>query len=315
WADVNHDGKISLLFSQSINTEKKATGFFNSDDLYQRNNDTASEAYNPYSNEADIIYMAVPEEDDNSSYSKDTILATIAHELTHTINYTQKTYNNNEMNIEEIFLDEGWSHLSENLCGLGISGGNIYFLEEYFKNMANFSFCTANKLGQYDSAGMRGAMTLFLSYLFWKAGGMEIDSNNMGNVIDRGGIAFLKRMVKLDETGWNSIGTAYGNSLIEELFMEFSYDLNRKRITNEYFDYRTDPYTGEAIEFFTNMKIVSNDTYRVVSPRIILNTEMTTLLPWSISYFTPLTLIENSKLKITSYSVNGSVFFNLLKGL
>ncbi|GHU54634.1 hypothetical protein FACS189442_1160 [Spirochaetia bacterium] len=311
WADVDQNNKITLLFSRSINTENKATGFFNSDDLYSRDIDTASGAYNPYSNEADIIYLAAPEEGSDSSYSKETILATIAHELTHVINYTQKTYRNNEF-IEEVFLDEGWSHLSENLCGLGISGGNIYFLEEYFRNTANFSFCTANKSGQYDSAGMRGAMTLFLSYLFWKSGGMEIDNAGMGGVIDTGGIAFLKKMVGLEETGWTSIGTAYGNS-IDDLFLEFSHDLNKNRINPEDFNYKTDPYTGEAIEFFSKMRIASDGTDRMVNPQII-NTKITTLLPWSICYFEPLVLADSSRIKVKSESVSGSVFFNLLKG-
>lgn len=172
-ADIDVDGKIAVLLSQTINDEKLAIGFFNPSDFFKYNNDPASENYNPASNEMDILYIAVPENKSGSPYSPDSIVATIGHELTHAVNFTNKTWNriqDGESDIpqEEVFLDEGWSHLSENLLGYGISGGNILFFHLFLNDTASYSFCKANSSGQYDSAGMRGAMTLFMSWLFWK---------------------------------------------------------------------------------------------------------------------------------------------------
>ena len=89
-ADVNRDGTFALLFSPTINDEKVAVGFFNSADFFENNNDLSSKSYNPYSNEMDLLYIAIPEEN-SRNYNVNSITATIIHEYTHAINFTNKT--------------------------------------------------------------------------------------------------------------------------------------------------------------------------------------------------------------------------------
>jgi hypothetical protein len=271
WADIDGDNRISIVFCRTINEEGIATGFFNDSDFYARNNDEASTAYNPYSNEMDMVYAAIPD-NENDTYNPETIYATIAHEITHLINYTHKTYQRyisgaKALTREDIFIDEGWSHLSENLCGFSVSGGNIYFLKKYFEDMTAYLYCDVNKYGQHDSAGMRGAMTLFLSWLFWKQGGMEWNPEDSRIPVDCGGITFLKKMVRLDSTGWESIGEAFGNP-VDELFMEFVYELNRQNVTNKPYMPVLDPYTGQPVEFFSYMQIRDDidGSYTIIKP-------------------------------------------------
>jgi hypothetical protein len=314
WADVDGDGKIAILFSQTINTEAVAVGYFNPQDFF------LSEDSNPQSNQMDIVYAGYPVNSPNSSYSPEAVSATIAHEITHAITFSQKTYNKIAMgNVnaqrETVFLDEGWSHLSENLCGFGASGGNILFLKQFFDNTADYSFCSPNAVGQIDSAGMRGAMCLFFSWLFWKQGGMNWNSTNPGIVYDNGGISFLKNLVGSDQIGWKSIGDSIGVTM-DELFLEFIYDMNRQRALNTVYPYKTDPHTGEPVEFFNNMGFVScqDNTYNVfirvsVPPNTVLHTPM-----WSFFFIDSAEIEEESMMKINLEYSLGKVLFSMVKG-
>jgi len=60
-ADIDDDGRIAILFSQTINDEGLAIGFFNLADFFEFDGDAHSGSYNPASNELDIIYVAMPE--------------------------------------------------------------------------------------------------------------------------------------------------------------------------------------------------------------------------------------------------------------
>jgi len=320
-ADIDGDGHIALLFSHTINDEQLALGFFNPADFFLRNTDMQSAAYNPSSNEMDIIYVAIPDANPGSSYSKENIIVTIAHELTHASTFTVKTWNrlrNGDTSAmrEELFLDEGWSHLTENLIGLGISGGNIGFLKRFLDNTSMYSFNGLNRLGQIDSAGMRGAITLFLSWLFWEAGGMSWRSANLVEFIDHGGIAFLQRMIALKETGWDSIGIAFGQPT-NLLFNEMLADINKYILSGKSYSYRTDPLTGEAVDFFVNMgsfyysgaSVLVHIGFPVKSS--IFNP--VTLLPWSFVFYDAFFIPNDSFIILDNTMNSGSVFFSYSK--
>ncbi|MBR5645124.1 MAG: hypothetical protein IKX23_00600 [Treponema sp.] len=303
WADVDQDGKIALVFCPTINEEKEAVGYFNPSDLF-KNDD------NNYSNEMDIIYLAVPEKNVNN-YSEQTITATIAHEMTHAITFNSKTYKRVKeglINIpqEEIYIEEGLSHLSENLCGFGISGGNVEFIRYYLENTQNYSFCTDNIFGQDDSVGQRGAMCLFLSWLFWKKGGMSWNVNNPSEVIDCGGISFLKKLINSSEIGWINIGKIYGVD-IEEVFLEFVKDINLKRLEKETVQYRRDPVTEEYVEFFCSMPEL-----HLGLPKVSEECEIRTVLPWSLILFPEFEIEEKQIINLSANKYEGKVFFNLI---
>jgi len=317
-ADINGDGRLAILFSHTLNEEQVATGFFNPADFFMRNDNIQSNAYNPSSNEMDIIYVAIPNPDPRSSFSLENIVSTIAHEIAHASTFTTKTWNriqNGDTSAarEELFLDEGWSHLTENLVGLGISGGNIRFLRRFLDNTSMYSFAGTNRAGQHDSVGMRGAITLFLSWLFWEAGGMTWDSNNPVELIDRGGIAFLQRMVGLRETGWNSIGQAFGRPT-NILFNEMLTEINRYRITGNSFSYKTDPKTNEVVNFFVNMGIfyyaAGTASIHIGFPVASSVFEQSTLLPWSVAFYDAFYLPDTSLLTLNSARKSNDVFFS-----
>lgn len=294
-ADVNRDGTFALLFSPTINDEKVAVGFFNSADFFENNNDLSSKSCNPYSNEMDLLYIAIPEEN-SRNYNVNSITATIIHEYTHAINFTNKTWKKisegkSDVFQEETFLDEGWSHLTESLCGYGISGGNCDFVNLYLENMNLYSFCKKNYLGNSDSAGQRGAMCLFLYYLFNKAGGVEYSSDY--GFIDNGGISFLQTMINSSTFGWNSIGE-YFSKTTDYLFLEFAQEILTKNLS-EIFDFTLkDPSTNENI--FT----CKNPKFQDFSKTI-------TVLPYSLTVFD---LCDSYVQKINGKNLKGTVYFH-----
>ncbi|MDR2921857.1 MAG: hypothetical protein LBU85_00785 [Treponema sp.] len=316
-ADIDGDGRIALLFSHTLNDEQVAIGFFNPSDFFKRNEDTHSDAYNYASNEMDIIYVAIPDTEPNSSYSLQNVIATIAHELTHACTFTSKTYNrilNGDSNAkrEDLFLDEGLSHLTENLCGFGVSGGNVRFLKRFLEDTSMYSLCGPNRIGQNDSAGMRGAMTLFLSWLFWKSGGMSWDASNQILLNDKGGILFLRKLANSAKTGLDNIENSFGKP-VYLLFNEMLDEINRYRMTGRSFNYITDPITNEAVDFFVNMGALH---YSDNAEPVIIGFPVSgsayganTLLPWSFIFFDPFTNNNDMLLTIKATKNNGGVFF------
>lgn len=297
-ADINKDGTCSILFSSTINQEKTAVGFFNTGDFFSNDKDIQSKSYNPYSNELDIIYVAVPEKD-NKNYSIDSIIATIAHEYTHAITFTNKTWKSLQsgQNIflrEEIFLDEGWSHLSETLVGYGVSGGNNDFIEYYLNNMSYYSFCKNDYLGRNDSVGQRGAICLFLYWLFNKAGGIEYDDNKI-DYIDKGGIKFLRSMITSDITGWDCIGEFFEKST-DSLFLEFSKEIMNTEKSFVFSLNKKDPLTNELFLPEINCNTI--------------NYNINKILPYSI---TPFIIDINEDFYVDGTNLKGTMFLYLRK--
>ena len=280
--DIDGDKKVSFLFTPTINEEQTAIGFFNSSDFYKRDD------FSPYSNEMDVLYIAVPEPE-KFSYSVKCISATIAHELTHAINYNIKTYtrvlNNEAALLEETFLDEAESHLSESLCGYGISGGNISTLFYYLNNMEKFSVCQNDYLGSGDSNGRRGATTMFLSWLFWKKGGIRWNSNNPLEIIDEGGISFIQKLVASNGIGWENIGSVFGKST-DQLYVEMVEELNACRKNQS--PSVLDPYSHEPVQLFPDYCTYSLEetgkSWNLSIP-YISSGQLASLIPYSFVFF------------------------------
>ena len=303
-ADIDGDGRIALLFSETLNEENIATGFFNPSDFFARNDDVVSDSYNPYSNEMDIIYAAMPAAEQNSPFYIDGIVATIAHELAHASTFTLKTWNRiysgeTQALREELFLDEGWSHLTENLCGMGISGGNINFANRFFDNTSLYSFCSDE-----DSAGMRGAILLFLSWLFWESGGVSWDTANPAALIDQGGISFLRRMAASRLTGLDCISDAYG-APVNRLFNEYLELMNGYRLSNRVYNFKTDPQSGEPVDFFVNM-----GSGYLGFPKTSSGTSAFSLDPWSFVFFDDFNISNNSLFSLENSKTSGGVYFS-----
>lgn len=317
WADIDGDGKIAILLSPTINEEKVAIGFFNPADLFTNDTDKNSESYNPYSNEMDIVYVAVPDTTESGNYSIPSISATIAHELTHAITFNKKTFShivtgNANRTQEELFLDEGWSHLSETLCGFGISGGNIHFFDMFLDNTGAYSFCSDNMYGQGDSAERRGAMTLFLSWLFWKAGGMTWDDKYLP--VDLGGIQFLQNMLKSDIYGWESIGAAFGKPT-DILFADMIYELSIQESKGNFYNFKKDPKTNDPVEFFTYMGelAVGENIVSIAGANVISDTSSMTVLPWSLQFYKTIECADDTRFLLEASDAEGHVYIGSKK--
>ena len=221
----------------------------------------------------DIIYLAVPQRN-SFAYSAECIAATVAHELTHLITFYNKSYSKyllegKEIIQEEVFLDEAISHLTESLCGFSVTGGNISNLSLYLDNTDVYSFCSNDIYGQSDSNGQRGAATLFLSWIFWKAGGVSWDNQDPIKINDNGGILFLRKLIEQEEIGWQNLGKAYGKST-DSLFLEMIEEINAFR--SQSFNPVIDPFTGEPVQLFINIGSYSieelNKTWEIKGPVI-----------------------------------------------
>ena len=170
-------------------------------------------------------------------------------------------------------------------------------------------------MGEIDSVGLRGAVCLFFSWLFWKQGGMEWHESIPGIVHDRGGISFLRKLVNSNSVGCPSIGQAIGRTM-DELFLEFVRDMNRQRAMNKLYTYKVDPYTNEPAEFYNNMGVI---LYQGNSHNIAISSTLTVgahhnTLPWSFFFLEPMITENDYTLKVSSSLIIGKIYFSLVKG-
>lgn len=314
WADTDANGAVTVLVSPLINQQGRAIGYFNPGDLYPYNNNPASPVYNILSNEMDAIYLADPTwSPDIFAYSPASIIATFCHEMTHLITYSHKVYFRQvagfaNVKREELFLDEGLAHLSESLCGYGVSGGNLAFFSLYLSNPGRYSLQYKDRDGAIDSIGKRGAVSGFLSWLFWKKGGAIWDSDDPGLITDTGGIAFLRRFLMTDQIGWDNITWSYGASA-DTLFERWILEIDRldRGIASADPVY-IDPITGEAITmcpFFGDI-ILNGTVYPLNGPaRVHFNT--VTVVPGSAVWGHPFDITEKTLMNISAEQGRGLV--------
>lgn len=166
--ESNIDGikQVIILMSPVVNNIDtggmgKILGFFYAGDL------TPDEGDFPSSNETEIMYIAIPDsgftpgltaQSEIIDYCVDSIFhGTLAHEFQHMINFNQHVLVSKGKS-EEIWLNEGLSHLAEDLTGYGL--GNIGRVTTFFNSTDTYPLATKN-----DSTGTRGASYLFLRYL------------------------------------------------------------------------------------------------------------------------------------------------------
>jgi hypothetical protein len=134
--DINGDGKVIVFYTRAVNelteegSDSYVGGFFNSRDLLPRDA-IPDQNYGgcPGSNEAEMFYMLAPDPTgvvNGNARSKgfvDTVtVATLAHELQHLINATRRVFINDATSLEEVWLNEGLSHIAEELIFYRASG-------------------------------------------------------------------------------------------------------------------------------------------------------------------------------------------------
>jgi hypothetical protein len=127
--DIDGNGHVILFFTRAVNelTAPGASaitlGFFYGRDLLPK---TATPPVSltpcPGSNAAEMFYLLVPDPDsivNGRKFTKSQVVTftngTVAHEYQHLINASRRLYVNNAPNLEETWLDEGLSHVAEEL--------------------------------------------------------------------------------------------------------------------------------------------------------------------------------------------------------
>lgn len=126
--DIDQNSRVIVFFTRAVNEITRPEdqgyvgGFFASRDLFPRE-------LCPASNEAEIFFNLVPDPEGIASHirhSRDNVfrgaLNTVGHEMQHLINAGRRIYINDAETFEEVWLDEGLSHMAEELLFYEDSG-------------------------------------------------------------------------------------------------------------------------------------------------------------------------------------------------
>ncbi len=129
--DIDSNGRLGIFFTPGINqlTDPKQGGtiggLFAGRDLFPANATTGCIG----SNEGEMFYMPVPDPNStiNGSYTNKAsvsrlVIGTLAHEFQHLINGGRRVYVNNASAFEQVWLNEGLSHIAEELLYYRASG-------------------------------------------------------------------------------------------------------------------------------------------------------------------------------------------------
>jgi hypothetical protein len=132
--DIDGNGRVVVFFTRAVNeltgrnTESYTGGFFWGGDLFPRES-TSRAVGCANSNFGEIFYMLVPDpqgEVNGNKRSKDFVdLVTpgvLAHEYQHLVNAARRLYVNQAQGFEEVWLNEGLSHIAEELMFYSESG-------------------------------------------------------------------------------------------------------------------------------------------------------------------------------------------------
>jgi hypothetical protein len=133
-SDFDNNGKVAILFTRSVNEMVDSTsgyfvgGFFNPRDLFPKVGQTTAENC-AGSNEGEMFYMVVPAPlgikgvKHTVGFVDSLTSGIIAHEFQHLINAGRRMFVNTTANdFEEVWLNEGLSHVAEELLYYRESG-------------------------------------------------------------------------------------------------------------------------------------------------------------------------------------------------
>ncbi len=127
--DIDGNERVAILFTPGVNVipapaGARVGGISTARDLFPVSTC-------PASNEGEMFYMPVPDPDKtiNGNYAIKSdiarpVLSTLVHEFQHLINDGRRIYVNNASSAEEVWLNEGLSHIAEELLYYRISGNS-----------------------------------------------------------------------------------------------------------------------------------------------------------------------------------------------
>jgi hypothetical protein len=198
--DIDANGRVAILFTPGVNAIPAPPGAFVGGLFAAR--DLAPITTCVASNEGEIFYLPVPDPNStiNGNYKvKDNLargnLGVLVHEFQHLINAGRRIYVHNASSFEEVWLNEGLSHIAEELLYYRISGNapgsnidlsvftstqaqldaaNAYMLQNMGRLSTYMKAPEANSpFGLTDLLEMRGAIWQLLRYSADRKGGAE----------------------------------------------------------------------------------------------------------------------------------------------
>jgi hypothetical protein len=169
--DIDKNGKIVIFFTKEVNkltprgSQGFIGGFFFERDLFPLV-DTPTAQGCPTSNFGEMFYVLVP--DPNAVFSdartKSDVLSntipTLAHEYQHLINAGRRMYINNAQFFEDVWLNEGLSHIAEELAYYRVSG--LTPRQNIGITAITKDTIAVNRFNQYQSDNV-GRFSVFLS--------------------------------------------------------------------------------------------------------------------------------------------------------
>ncbi len=213
-SDVDNDGKVHVLMTSQINKLGAMgggviTGYFYAADLYEQS-DT-----NPSSNGREIIYTIVPDPTgeygtpvDNDFAMENLLPAVLPHELQHAISYNQHVFVQGGA-AEDDWLNEGMSHLIEDIMGYGMENPSRYAL--YLSSPSTYGIVTQSSPNLLE----RGGGYLLLRYLYEQSDNGEEFLGRLAQTFRRGVDNILHAFqgdAGMDE--WNEILARWSVALI-----------------------------------------------------------------------------------------------------
>jgi hypothetical protein len=205
-SDVDQNGRVILFFTSAVNEMSRGSsslvsGFYFSRDLFPKQSNGGPSTC-AASNEAELLYLMVPDPERGGSsgpFAKSTVqrttVAVLAHELQHLVNASQRLLTRRTPVFEETWLNEGLSHVAEELVGnraanIGraenVDYERLRATPEGWDQFTRFHRANFNRLGEHlanpaatplfrtdGSLPSRGAVWQFLRYAADRKGGNE----------------------------------------------------------------------------------------------------------------------------------------------
>lgn len=131
--DIDDNQRVIIFFTRAVNEltgpdeDVFTAGFFWSGDLFPEEETARAQAC-PEANQAEMFYMltadptGVAGPDFSVDFVRDIAIGVIAHEYQHLINAARRLWVNEAVEFEEVWLNEGLSHLTEELIFYAASG-------------------------------------------------------------------------------------------------------------------------------------------------------------------------------------------------
>lgn len=220
-SDVNSDGRFDVLATPIVNeltggsgSTGIVTGFFYAVDLF------SADTY-AISNEREIFYTFVPDEDGTwgsavtEEFAVSNILkGVLPHEYQHMISYNQHVFENSGSS-EKGWLNEALAHLAEDIYDIDSNNymtttgnENPARIATYLSNIDSTCFLCGTSLQQ------RGGSYLFMRYLYEQA-----EQGNLTGSTD--GAEFIQTLLDTSERGVDNVITAaLGSSGTEDEFWD-----------------------------------------------------------------------------------------------